>query len=132
MAYTPRILIVEDEPKVSRLFERVLSADGYFVTAVGTARHAQLALRNYIYEVAIVDMSLPDADGPNVIREIIAEYPYMKALAVSGSMVGPMRAQAQSAGAFFVLEKPITTSLLREAVYFALDPSGSWKGNGVG
>ena len=126
--YAPRILIIEDEIHVRRLFERVLSEDGYHVTSVGTGRHALFVLRDVAFDVVIVDMSLPDLDGPEIIREILAEFPYIKAVAASGAMEPTLENLARLAGATQVFHKPITPDNLRGTVYAALDPSYSWRG----
>jgi CheY-like chemotaxis protein len=125
--YAPRILIVEDEPAVRALFERILSEDGYDVRAVATGRHALLLLRDITVDVVIVDMSLPDRDGPDVIREMLSEFPYIKAVAASGAMEEPMRAIVRLAGAVNIIRKPTSARALRDAVYSALDPSLSWR-----
>jgi hypothetical protein len=44
-------------------FERVLSADGYYVTDVATGRHALRCLRDTAFDLIVIDMSLPDIDG---------------------------------------------------------------------
>jgi CheY-like chemotaxis protein len=129
MAYAPRVLIVEDEAAVRRLFEQVLSEDGYLVTAVATGRHALLVTRDFAFDLVIVDMSLPDLAGPEVIRQIVEEIPHIKAIAVSGLMEGAMRNLAQTAGALAVFQKPITPRALRDTVFAALDPSYSWRSN---
>ena len=120
---------MEDEPGVRRLFEAVLAEDGYHVHSVAAGRHALRLVRDVSFDLVIVDMSLPDLDGPDVIREILAEFPYIRVVAVSGAMEGHMRALAYRAGALSVFQKPITPSNLRKAIYVALDSSGSWLGN---
>lgn len=132
MDYAPRILIVEDDASVRRLFEHVLSEDGYYVTSVGTGRHALLVLRDVAFDAVIVDMSLPDLDGPEVLREIASEFPHIKAVAISGAMERHMQHEARVAGAVASFQKPITPKNLRNVVYTVLDPSYSWRGKGAG
>jgi len=79
-----------------------------------------------------VDMSLPDLAGSDVIREVLAEFPHVKAIAMSGVMEGQMRDLASRAGALAVFQKPITPRALRETVFAALDPSFAWKGRAEG
>jgi CheY-like chemotaxis protein len=128
LSYAPRILIVEDEPAVRTLFEEVLSGDGYYITAVGTARHALHTLRNFEFDLVILDMSLPDRDGAELLGHIRAESPHLKILAISGFMAGGMHEIATSAGASATLTKPASPRELRRAVYRLLDPSGTWIG----
>ena len=75
-------------------------------------------------------MSLPDADGPELVREIRAEYSCLRILAVSGYMHGPMRGMAIAAGADATLDKPFNLSELKHATYRLLDPTCSWMGFG--
>jgi CheY-like chemotaxis protein len=128
MAYAPRILVIEDEELVRRLFEAVLSQDGYYVTAVGSGRHGLFTLRHSEFDLAIVDMSLPDSDGPDMIRQILGEFPHIKMLALSGGMGEPMRRLAQLAGAHAICPKPVAPQTLLRAVYQLIDPSCSWSG----
>lgn len=127
-AYAPRILIVEDESDVRLLFERVLAQHVYYVTSVATGGHALFLLRETTFDMIIVDMSLPDRDGPEFVRDVLAEFPYLRALAVSGAMKHPMEMLARSAGAISTFQKPFTPKDLSATVYAALDPSFSWRG----
>ena len=123
---TWRILIVEDDAQLARLFEAILSDDGYLVTIVGTGRAAFSAVSDCDYHTAIVDMSLPDMEGAMVIRHICSERPYMKVLAVSGMMTDAMRIIAYEAGATATLGKPMGQKQFRAAVYHLIDPSDQW------
>ena len=130
MSRAPRILIVEDDASVRRLFERVLSEDGYHVISVATGRHALLILRDAAFDMVIVDMSLPDLAGPDVIEQIVTEYPHIKAVAASGAMEQHMQRLARRAGAGWVVRKPISPAQLRISIYAALDPTCSWRSGG--
>jgi CheY-like chemotaxis protein len=129
LSYAPRVLIVDDEPDVRNLFERVLSEDGYYTTAVGTARQALAAVRNGDFDVVILDLSLPDEDGLETTRQIRAEASHLRILAVSGFMVGDMSSVALAAGATATLLKPTTPPTLLRTVYRLLDASGGWMGS---
>jgi two-component system KDP operon response regulator KdpE len=124
LGYAPRILVVDDEPAVRALFDHLLSEDGYLVSAVGTAREALQALSDTTYELALIDLSLPDADGLEVVRQIRSEFPELIILAASGFMVGSVPAKAIAAGATATLRKPMKPRRLRDAVYLLLDPFG--------
>ncbi len=128
MAYAPRILIVDDDPAVRRLFEEVLSQDGYYLSTAGTGRHTLFALRNTVFDIVILDMSLPDVRGPELLEQIRSESPWSKVLAISGFMEGTMRDTALAAGAAAVLAKPVSPRQLQDAVYRLLDASCSWMG----
>jgi DNA-binding response OmpR family regulator len=108
LSYAPRILIVDDEPQVRAFFERTLSEDGYYVTAVRTARQGLRALSDAEFHIVVLDFSLPDGDGLEVVRQIRGEHPHLSILAISGFMVGDMPNIALAAGATAPLMKPTT------------------------
>jgi len=126
MPETPRILIVDDNAEVAGLFERTLSEDGYIVGVVHTGRGAVGAITDRDYALAIIDMSLPDMEGADVIRLIHAECPSVRILAVSGFMSRAMEIIALTAGANAVIGKPVRLEELRTAVYRAIDPGDYW------
>jgi DNA-binding response OmpR family regulator len=127
LSYAPRILIVDDEPQLRSFFEQTLLEDGYYVTAVATARQGLRALSDGEFQVVVLDFSLPDADGLEVVRQIRGEYPDVSILAISGFMVGDMPSIALAAGA----TATIPCELLN-TVYRLLDPLGGWIGRSKG
>jgi DNA-binding response OmpR family regulator len=58
-----RILVVEDDRKMSRTLERGLDEEGYEVVVVDTAERALDKLRSETFDVCILDVSLPAMDG---------------------------------------------------------------------
>jgi DNA-binding response OmpR family regulator len=128
LSYAPRILIVDDESEVRAFYEQALSEDGYCVTAVGTARHGLRALSDGEFQVIVLDLSLPDGDGLEIVRQIRGEHPDLRILAISGFMVGDMSSIALAAGATATLMKPTIPREFLNTVYRLLDPSEAWTG----
>lgn len=58
-----RVLVVEDDPKVSRMLERGLGEEGYEIVAVADAEAALERLRNDRFDVCVLDVLLPAMDG---------------------------------------------------------------------
>lgn len=132
MSYAPRILIIEDEPSVRDFFEGALAQDGYYTTAVASAREGLAAARNREFELVVLDFSLPDGDGIELLKQLRAEIPHLQILATSGFMVADMPALAMAAGASATLAKPTTAHALRNSVYQLLDPSRAWAAGNAG
>jgi two-component system copper resistance phosphate regulon response regulator CusR len=63
-----RILIVEDEPEVADIIRRALRAASWSPTVVDRGREALAALASYEYDLAVLDVGLPDLDGFAVCR----------------------------------------------------------------
>lgn len=67
-----RILVVEDEPEVADLLRRALREAAWAPDVVGTGRAALEALAITEYDLAILDVGLPDFDGFTVCRRFRA------------------------------------------------------------
>lgn len=64
-----KILIVEDERKVSRFVERSLVEQAYTVRVAATCAAARDALADSPYDAVVLDLGLPDGDGLDLLRE---------------------------------------------------------------
>ena len=63
-----RLLIVEDNERLTALLERKLREHGHVVDAFPTAAEAIAAADVADYDAIILDLTLPDADGAEVLR----------------------------------------------------------------
>lgn len=71
---TTKILVVEDDPAVRYVVEQTLLAEGMSVTVAGSGEEARRHLaRSGPFDLAILDVMLPDADGLDLCREITAD-----------------------------------------------------------
>ena len=65
-----RILVVEDDPALSRGVVALLRADGHATDAVSEGRSALLLAESEPFSLYIVDIGLPDVSGFDVIRKL--------------------------------------------------------------
>ena len=75
---TLRILLVEDEPGYARFLREVLLAEetrDHEVTWVGTLEDASARLAAAAFEVVLLDLGLPDADGVEALAAVSAQAP---------------------------------------------------------
>jgi len=64
-----RVLVVEDDPRLSELLLRGLTEEGLVVDVAPEARRALEAVAEIEYDVLVVDVGLPDMDGFKLCRE---------------------------------------------------------------
>ncbi len=65
-----RILIAEDEARIVSFLEKGLRANGYTTIAVGTGTDAIALARDDTFDLMILDLGLPEADGHEVLRRV--------------------------------------------------------------
>jgi DNA-binding NarL/FixJ family response regulator len=80
-----RILIVDDHPLFRKGLEQLLHSDGPFAVCgeAGNASEAMDVIRKLKPDLAIVDLSLPGANGIELIKNIRAEFPKLPILVLS-------------------------------------------------
>ncbi len=67
-----RILIVEDEWRLSSFLEKGLRANGFTTTTAPDGRTARLLASDDEFELMLLDLGLPDVDGLDLLRELRA------------------------------------------------------------
>lgn len=65
-----KVLVVEDDAKLSRFLVRVLTEEGMAADVCATTRDAIAQAATGIYDLVLLDWMLPDADGLTVCREL--------------------------------------------------------------
>ncbi len=69
-----KILVVDDEEELLELIRKTLSAQGYEVTTGATAEDAINKAKTLIPDLLLIDIILPDMEGPEAVR-ILSEDP---------------------------------------------------------
>lgn len=65
-----RLLVVEDNPKLAGLIASLLSKHAFAVDVAPTVDEARAALDTAEYDAILLDLSLPDADGADLLRSV--------------------------------------------------------------
>lgn len=79
-----RILVVEDSLVAGEMMEAILTHQGFDVRAVTrTGKDAVDALDHGPFDVAIVDLELPDMDGAELLAELRVRIPSTRLIACS-------------------------------------------------
>lgn len=64
-----KILVVEDDPRLSKFLRQGLSENSYTVGTAGSCAEASDALADTHYDAIVLDLTLPDGDGLDLITE---------------------------------------------------------------
>lgn len=112
----PRILVIEDEARVTSLLTRGLGAEGFEVeTALDGARGLELA-ETGMYDLVLLDLLLPKVDGVAVLRCIMESRPRQSVLVLSGVADVLARVGCLKLGACDYMVKPFSLAELVERI----------------
>jgi two-component system KDP operon response regulator KdpE len=101
----PLVLVVEDEPQVRRFLRTSLQAHGYRLLEALTGVEGIRMASQYVPEIVLLDLGLPDVDGLEVTRRI-RQWSRMPILVLSARGQESAKVDALDAGADDYLTKP--------------------------
>ncbi len=114
-----KVLIVDDEPEVVKLFEQTLAADSRFETATAsTGYEAGVLTQQFRPDVVLLDLMLPDINGQVVCRTI-RENPELagtRVIILSGAMADGEAEVLLAAGADECINKPFNVEKVIETI----------------
>jgi CheY-like chemotaxis protein len=79
-----RILVVDDQPAVRASIEIMLHAKNFEVASVENGRAGLRAFEESFFDLAIVDIFMPDMDGVTLIKALRQRNPNLPIVAISG------------------------------------------------
>jgi len=104
----PGVLMVDDDPDVTKILSVVLAASGRALYAAGTAAEAEQVLGGHPVALVVLDVMLPDADGRTMLARL-REDPRTSVLPIivlSGHASPETRAECFALGADAYIQKP--------------------------
>lgn len=119
-----RVLVIEDETDLQLQIQQRLESDGYVVQTTGDGREGLYLATEYPFDVAIVDLGLPELSGLELIRQLRREGSRLPILILTARGRWQDKVEGLEAGADDYLAKPFhmeellarTHALLRRAV----------------
>lgn len=107
-----RLLIVDDEPQILALVERLLSDQGYDCLAASNTADARRVLEEWPVALVLSDVNMPGESGMDFTREVLAKYPDTAVVMVTG-IDDPRHAEAAiEFGAYGYVLKPFKANEL--------------------
>jgi two-component system phosphate regulon response regulator OmpR len=67
------ILVVDDDNRLRRLLQRYLTEHGYHVSTAADANEAKAALKNFAFDMMVLDVMLPGQNGISLTSELRAQ-----------------------------------------------------------
>src|SRR6478735_2628418 len=107
-----RLLLVEDEARLARALQRVLTADGFTVEWTGDGATGLELARHGDFDAVLLDVMLPRLSGYDVVRTLRAEQNWVPVLMVSAKDGAHDQADGLDCGADDYLTKPFSYVVL--------------------
>jgi DNA-binding NtrC family response regulator len=110
------VLVVDDDSDVRRMLSSILEDEGYSVEAVDNGRQALRTCERLPFDVALVDINLPDVKGTELLHELKRMQPRMVKIIITGepSVENAVKALYEKADGF--VSKPFDSQELLETI----------------
>jgi DNA-binding response OmpR family regulator len=105
-----RLLVIEDEVRITEILRSALSRSGFTVDAVGLSSDARAALEVNPYDAVILDLGLPDGDGLALLKDMRARGNAVPVLVLTARDAVEHRVAGLDTGADDYLIKPFAMS----------------------
>jgi two-component system response regulator TctD len=119
-----RLLLVEDHPELAEWVGRTLTQAGYAIDTLNRGDHADHALLTQPYDLVILDLSLPQMDGLEVLRRLRSRGSTIPVLVLTARGSTEERVQGLNLGADDYLAKPFELEELEARIKALLRRSG--------
>ncbi len=101
------ILVVDDDKSILRTFSRILEKSGYEVDTAETGKEAMQKTENRQYDLALVDIRLPDIDGTDLLAKLKKQLQQTVKIMITGFPSLETGVKALDEGADAYLVKPV-------------------------
>src|SRR5213080_2307124 len=104
----PRILIVDDEPGIRQSLKGVFEDEGFATEAVASGEECLEKFAEGTYDLVLLDIWLPGADGLETLRKLRQKSPATHIIMISGHATIATAVTATKLGAYDFIEKPLS------------------------
>jgi len=115
-----KILVVDDKKVIGDFFILTMGYYGHHITVVHDLPDTLKAIKLHQFDIAFMDMMMPDKDGVEVLKEVKAITPDLPVVMMSGYSLDDKRQQARLLGAVDCLKKPFEVDDIRRVVKEAI------------
>jgi DNA-binding NtrC family response regulator len=106
MGEKPRILIVDDDESIRKVLKTILEENGYTVDTAENGKTAIWKTNTKFYNLALIDIRLPDTEGTKLLARIKDTMPKMRKIIITGYPSVQNAVEALNKGADAYIMKP--------------------------
>ncbi|CAH2030636.1 sigma-54-dependent transcriptional regulator [Trichlorobacter ammonificans] len=108
-----RILVIDDDESGRGVMELLLRKAGFEVRTAANGAEGRTLIRNGVFDLALVDLLLPDCNGIDILKDIREVAPQAQVVMITGHASAESAVMAMKAGAFDYITKPINFEELK-------------------
>jgi DNA-binding NtrC family response regulator len=101
-----RILVVDDDESIRKVLKTILEDEGYAVDTAGSGKEAIRKSHRKFYNLALIDIRLPDMEGVKLLKKMRDTMPKMRKIVVTGYPSIQSAIEAVNQGAHCYIVKP--------------------------
>jgi DNA-binding NtrC family response regulator len=101
-----RILIIDDDENIRKVLQTILEDEGYIVETAETAKKGIEKSEKAFYNLALIDVRLPDMEGIELLSKLRSTKPKMRKIIVTGYPTLQNAVSAVNKGADAYVMKP--------------------------
>src|SRR5438094_8903034 len=116
------ILVVDDASEIREGLELLLTSECYGVSSAETGESGLVKLEEKPFDLLLLDVSLPDRNGLELLREIRRRDPHLSIVLITAYGSIDMARQAFKSGALDYITKPWSNDELLAQVAQAVEP----------
>jgi two-component system response regulator PilR (NtrC family) len=116
MGETARILVVDDDENIRKVLVTILEDEGYSVESVDTAGKAIEKTERNFYNLALIDVRLPDMEGIELLTRMKDTTPKMRKIIITGYPTLQNAVEAVNKGADAYVMKPFDVEKVLEKI----------------
>ena len=110
------ILVVDDDAEARKILSSILFEEGYSVETVENGKQAIRACEKARFDVALIDIKLPDMDGTELLHRLKEKQPHMVKIIVTGFPTLENAMKTVNEGADGYILKPFDIQKLLEMI----------------
>ena len=115
------ILVIEDQEDLAELYEETIKKAGYKAKTALSGEEGIAEFRATGADVILLDMTLPEMHGAEVLREIRALNPSVPVIIITGEASEQLHQQCERLGVHDYLKKPVDYDALLTSIKLALE-----------
>jgi DNA-binding NtrC family response regulator len=116
MSDAARILVIDDDENIRKVLETILEDEGYIVETAETAKKGIEESEKAFYNLALIDVRLPDMEGIELLSKLRNTKPKMRKIIVTGYPTLQNAVAAVNKGADAYVMKPFEVDKILETI----------------